>query len=184
MVIIMGDYNAKIGNREYLQPGAGLYTIHDLSNENGNTHTLIQFAIRNRLIIQSTMFPHKHIHLGTWRISGSNEVNRIDHVLTTSGHSSSGTDVRSRRGPNCDSDHYLVKITVRERIANVQKIPRRKTRRWDVEKLHKDIPQRDKYKKVLVLKLKQKTEGQEELDSVQKRQEHLEQIIKAGQRKS
>jgi hypothetical protein len=58
-----------------------------------------------------------------------------------------------------DSDHYLVKIKVRDRIENVQKVPRRKTRRWDVEKLHKDIAQRDKYQKVLDVKLKQKNEG-------------------------
>jgi hypothetical protein len=56
-----------------------------------------------------------------------------------------------------------VKITVRERIANVQKIPRRKTRRWDVEKLHKDIAQKDRYQEVLDLKLKQKIEGEEEI---------------------
>ena len=145
----MGDFDTKIGNKEYLQPVAGPHTIHDFSNENGNM--LIQFAIRNRLIIKSTMFPHKHIYLGTWRIPGSNEVNRIYHAIA-----SSVIDVRSCRGPNCNSDNYLVKIKVRERLANVQKIPRRKTRRWEVEKLHKDIAQRDKYQKVLDLKLKQK----------------------------
>jgi len=57
---------------------------------------------------------------------------------------------------------------VRERTAKVQKIPRRKTRRWDVTKLHKDIAQGDKYQTVLDLKLKQKTEGEEETNSVQR----------------
>jgi hypothetical protein len=88
-------------------------------------------------------------------------------------------DVRSCTGPNCDSDHYLVKIRVRERLANVQKIPRRKTRRCDVEKLHKDTVQRDRYQKVLDLKLKQKTE-EAQIDIVQKRRELLQQAIKAA----
>ena len=174
----MGDFNAKLGNKEYLQPVAGPYTICDSSNENGNM--LIQSAIRNRLIVKSTMIPHNHIHLGTWRIPGSNEVNQIDHVLATSHHSSSFIDVRSCRGPNCDSDHYLVKIKMRERIAKVQKTSRRKTRIWDVEKLQKDIAQTDKYQKAKDLKLKQKMEGEKETDSAQKRWEHLEQAIKAG----
>jgi hypothetical protein len=122
--------------------------------------------------MKSTMFAHEYIHLGTWRIPGSNKVNQIDYVLVTSRHSSSVIDARSCRRPNCDSDHYLVKIKVRERIANVQKTPRRKTRRWNVEKLHQNTAQRDKYRKVLDLKLKQKMEGVEEIDSVQKRWEH------------
>jgi len=173
----MGDFNAKLGHKEYLQPVAGRHSIHDPNNENGDM--LIQFATKNRLIIKSTMFPHKYIHLGTSRIPGSNEVNQIDHVLVTSRHSSSVIDARSCRGPKCDSHHYLVTIKVRERIANVQKTPRRKTRRWDVEKLHKDAARRDEYKKMWDLKLKQKIEGEETVGSVQKRREQLEQAIKA-----
>jgi hypothetical protein len=45
---------------------------------------------------------------------------------------------------------------VQERIKNVLKTPRRKTRTWDVEKLYKDMVQRDKYQKVLDLKLNKK----------------------------
>jgi exonuclease III len=36
LVIIMGDFNAKLGKKEHLQPVAGPHTIHDFSNENGD----------------------------------------------------------------------------------------------------------------------------------------------------
>ena len=69
-----------------------------------------------------------------------------------------------------------MKIKVRERIANVQKIPRRKTRRWDIEKLNKDIAQRDKYQQEFNLK----SVGEEGADSVQKKWEQLEKAIKTA----
>jgi endonuclease/exonuclease/phosphatase family metal-dependent hydrolase len=72
-LIIMGDFNAKVGKEEYQKQVAGNHTLHNTSSVNGNL--LGQFAIRNGLIIRSTTFPHKKIHLGTWRIPGTNEEN-------------------------------------------------------------------------------------------------------------
>jgi len=115
MAIIMGDLNTNVGREECRHKVSGKYSLHEHSNENGSF--LVQFAIRNNFYVKSTTFPHKTIHMGTWKIPGSTEVNQIDHVLVSARHASSIIDVRTGRGTNCDSDHYLVKAKVRERIS-------------------------------------------------------------------
>jgi len=52
IIIIMGDFNAKIGKEKHLMKVAGKYTIHNETSENGNL--LAQFATRNRLFINSS----------------------------------------------------------------------------------------------------------------------------------
>ena len=111
----MGDFNAKVGREECRHKVSGKHSLHECSNENGSF--LVQFTIRNNFYIKNTTFPHKTIHMGTWKIPGSAEVNQTDHVLVSVRHASSIIDIRNSRGANCDSDHYLVKAKVRERIS-------------------------------------------------------------------
>lgn len=107
LIVIMWDFNAKVGREESRHKISDKYSLHEHSNENGSL--LVQSAIRNNFYIKSTTFPHKTIHMGTWKIPGSTEVNQIYCVLVSARHASFITDVRSSKGANCDSDHYLVK---------------------------------------------------------------------------
>ncbi|XP_072158673.1 craniofacial development protein 2-like [Bemisia tabaci] len=152
LLLVMGDFNAKIGKMEDQKQVARHYTLHERCNDNGNMTA--QFAARNKLYIRSTSFPHKKIHLGTWKIPGSEEVNQIDHVLVSARHRSSMMDVRSCRGPNCNSDNFFVKVKVRERIANAMKTSMPKTREGENENFNKNKEAREHYQAGLARKLK------------------------------
>jgi hypothetical protein len=45
------------------------------------------------------------------------------------------TDVHKLRGPNYDSDHYLLRTNIRQKISKVKEGTYRRSRKWDVTKL-------------------------------------------------
>jgi len=63
------------------------------------------------------MFPHRNIHKYTWTSPDGKIHNQIDHVLIGRRWHLSVLDVRSFRGADCGTDHYLVIAKVRERLA-------------------------------------------------------------------
>src|SRR5215468_5550069 len=63
------------------------------------------------------MFPHRNVHKYTWTSPDGKTHNHINHVLIDRRRHSSIVDVRSFRGADCDTDHYLVVAKVRESLA-------------------------------------------------------------------
>ena len=98
-----------------IKPTIGQESLHQDSNDNGVR--LVNLATSKNLVVKSTMFPHRNIHKYTWTSPDGETHNQIDHVLIDRGWHSSVLDVRSFRGADCDTDHYLAIANVRERLA-------------------------------------------------------------------
>lgn len=133
MTIIMGDFNAKNGKEESIRSVAERFSLHENTSDNGLL--LAQCADMHRMITKSTCFQHKNIHIGTWKMPRSNVVNQIDHIIVSFKQASDIIDVKTMRGPNCDTDHYLVHAIIRQRLANIQKDKDIKRKKWNTENL-------------------------------------------------
>ncbi|XP_025425626.1 craniofacial development protein 2-like [Sipha flava] len=77
--IVLGDFNAKLGEENIFRSTIGNNCLHDVTSENGLRR--IDFARGGGLVVKSTMFPHKDIYKGTWKAPNGRYVNQIDYVL-------------------------------------------------------------------------------------------------------
>lgn len=170
LIIIMGDFNAKIGKEDFVSSVAGKYTLHEETNENGKL--LCQMAMAQSLVVRSTCFNHKNVHKGTWKVPGTEQLNQIDHILSSYRHAKSIIDVRSCRGPNCDSDHYLVKAVLRERISNTLKEEANVRTKWDTGKL-KNETEASKFERIV----REKMENEEEVEDISERWKKIERAL-------
>jgi hypothetical protein len=149
MLVILGDFNFQIGTKAFIKNVAGKFILHTEINNNGKM--LSELTMTNNFIIKSTRFNHKRIHKGTWKIPGSERTNQKDHVLVSRRHGSSILDVKTERGPKCDSEHYLVKVKIKDRLARIDNNKSYKRRKWKVDKL-KEPEQSQLYQKTLKTK--------------------------------
>ena len=77
----------------------------------------LYFATSNILVVKSTMFLHRYIRKYTWTSTDGKTHNQIGYMLKDRRWHSSILDVRSFRGADCDTGHYLLVAKVREKLA-------------------------------------------------------------------
>lgn len=133
MKIVLGDYNAKVGQEQQFFGTIGKHSLHTDTNDNGMR--LITFAASRNMVISSTNFPHPNIHKHTWKSPDGVTKNQIDHVLCDRRHSGNILDVRSMRGADLSSDHYLVRAKIRCRIASTKSPTNTPQRYYNLEAL-------------------------------------------------
>jgi hypothetical protein len=78
------------------------------------------------------MFPHQNINKHSWTSPDEKTHNQTDHRLIDRRWYSSILNVRSLRGADCDTDHYLVVANIRESLA----VSKHAEQKFDVERFN------------------------------------------------
>ena len=95
-----------MGRENIFKPTVGNESLHQDSNDNGVR--IVNFATSKKLVVKSTMFPYRNIHKYIWTSPDGKTHNQIDRILINRKWHSGVLEVRSFRGADCDTDHYLV----------------------------------------------------------------------------
>ena len=101
VLLIIGDFNAKIGNCKY-QDLVGNYGLGE-RNQRGDR--LLQFCIENNLVVTNTTFKHPKRLLYTWKSPGDVTRNQIDYLLIRKRHRNSIKQCKTYPGADIGSDH-------------------------------------------------------------------------------
>jgi hypothetical protein len=112
---LLGDFNTKVGREDTYKQTIRNESLQKIGNDNGIR--VVNFATSKNLTVKSTMFPYHNIHKFTLTSPDGKMHNQFDLKLIDGRRHSTILDVRSFRAEYCDTDHYLVVATVRERLA-------------------------------------------------------------------
>ena len=118
--IIIGNWNAKVGNQEI--PGVtGTFSL-GVQNEAGQR--LIEFCQENTLFIANTLFQQHKRRLYTWTSPEGQHRNQIDYILCSQRCRSSLQSAKARPGADCGSDHELLIAKFRLKLKTAGKTTR------------------------------------------------------------
>ncbi|CAG5117437.1 unnamed protein product [Candidula unifasciata] len=123
IIIIMGDFNAKVGtgrdeNERHVLGKFGL------GNRNETGEKLIEFCIENELTIANTLYKQHPRRLFTWTSPDGVTKNQIDYILIQRRWRSSITSAKTLRSADCDTDHQLLEADLKLKLKKLTRGPR------------------------------------------------------------
>ena len=177
-VLLMGDFNARIGKQRVDK----VIGTNGESTVNVNGKMLTDFCLFNEYRIMNSFFKHKDIHKFTWH--GRDTKSIIDYTISNGKMVNIIKDVRTYRGAELDTDHYLLitRLSFPPRWKNTHNSNQQKNRAEEKYKIRllNDQSTRWLYAKRIDYYLQKK----EESIDVEEEWENLKQILKSAAEES
>ena len=102
--IIMGNWNSVVGDEPY----RNIVGPHGLGRKNHRGQMLINFCVRNGLIVTNTWFRKPKRRLFTWKALGDRSREQLDYILVKHRFRNSVKDVQTLPVADIDSEHNLL----------------------------------------------------------------------------
>ena len=115
ILMVMGDFNAKVGESIKNMPTVGQYGLGD---RNDKGQELVDFCEANNLSIMNTMFKQPNRRKYTWISPGGQYRNQIDYILIQNRWKSSVYNCKTFPGADCSSDHNVLVATFQFKFQN------------------------------------------------------------------
>ena len=117
MLLVMGDWNAKIGC-SVEQPMVGGY---GLGSRNDRGDLLVDWCRENSIVVTNTWFKNHPRRLYTWRSPGDLTRNQIDYILSSKRFRNSILNCKTCPQADCNTDHILLVLTLRLKLKTCTK---------------------------------------------------------------
>ena len=162
IILIAGDFNAKVGKKKADEECLGNYS-RGVRNNSGEQ--LTNFCTTNNLFVTNTAFKHRASHITTWANQRTDPkdptktvtiYNQIDYILCNKDIKSTLINARSFSGSETTSDHRLVicKMSI-NRYKLFKNKPKANRKQIDSAELARNKQKQQIYKVALENKLSQ-----------------------------
>ena len=120
VVMIIGDFNAKIGAGYQHEEEKVAIGKHGLGVRNKRGDSLVDFCIGNELVVANTLFQQHPRRLYTWISPNGKVRNQIDFILIKKRWKSSVKVAKTLPGADVGSDHQLLIANIRVKLKKVE----------------------------------------------------------------
>ncbi|CAF3620000.1 unnamed protein product [Rotaria socialis] len=140
MIIIMGDLNARVGQKQQQHIAKSSVGPFAVDVENENSTRLTDFCEINNIIVLNTFFKHKLAYQTSWMHPRNKIWHMIDYTLVNKKFRSSVEDVRMfrRAAGAIGTDHHLMRVKIRMHLKSRRKNVNPKKMNVDSTKLKDD----------------------------------------------
>ena len=174
VTILMGDFNAKVGedNTGYEE----VMGTHGLGEMSENGERFADTCALNKLVIGGSIFPHRRIHKATWVSPDHVTENQIDHICINKKFRRSLQDVRVKRSADVASDHHLLIAKIKLKLKKSQKETTIQRQRYNVGLL-RDMETKEKYMLQLSNKFQVLEELHEDSDTTEQQWKNIKETL-------